>query len=984
MKMFYKFFLETCCLLPACLAAAPMPALDFDPPPRVIKMDQKNAITLTGKNFEIVVPDDAGKPAKLAGKELQSFLSKVLSAKIPLHTTRTKEAAHAIILGDSALSRKTGIKVDTLGRDAFLMKTIGRDIYIAGRDDKSSDTEKLLADRNWLTEPFLHQRATIFGAYDFLERFADIRFYFYGPIGTLVPQKTSLKIPHLDIFDRPDNIVRRYKICRFRKDDWYLNEDPVRGGHIASLRMRAQTRDIPNCHGLARLGYVTRFGKTHPEFFALKNDGTRSNTWKDDFPGQICLTNPGFRDELFKDMVSGLKGEPPEKRGIVFSYKGNPQGFSVWSPSVLFYPGFFNIHIQDGCKPCLCAECQKYYKSTDSHNASGELIWEFTADMATRVKNAGINAYITQLAYDFYRNVPKTDLPDNVLVQVATAGPWASASISMDKSDRDLLSAWNKKLGRKVWLWNYILNGHDPASQYTSPGAPQYSPKAIGYYYQARRKMISGAFMSTMISKNDYIHEAMNIYMGMKILWDTSLNVEQLMAEYYDRMFLAAAPEMKKFFEELEALWIRKMRGQYIETSLGPVAVKPTEYEMWTQIYTSKKLAAWEKLFNIAEKKLEKEKDALARVRFMRSHFLDYLRAYAEKFRAKEKQANNLIAYAAPAGKERIYYFPRMHGKPSIIKPGVTIQNANDALLFQFRVNDTRMKELIFREKSKNLTEFFEGTSFEIFLNPTGDRKTVYQIAVSPGGEYKIFLHPGLHNIDDSGIQVKTKVSNDHWTADVRIPFASLPNLKRNGFPANFSYNCQLKNVKSHSELYSWSPWLLKRFLELDHYGQLSIENLPETNLVDCFDLQGLSRKGRIAGRGWSMSEKEGGQAGFTSEYYISGGQCLKGVGTSAKSIIQFAHAINGKLKSDTRYRFSYYIRYDMDDEAIVRGRVWAGRNYFFPPKGMKGKRDWTLVTGEFKTGKLTEYDRKNAHIGFGFNGKGIVFIDHLVLEEIK
>ena len=73
-----------------------------------------------------------------------------------------------------------------------------------------------------------------------------------------------------------------------------------------------------------------------------------------------------------------------------------------------------------------------------------------------------------------------------------------------------------------------------------------------------------------------------------------------------------------------------------------------------------------------------------------------------------------------------------------------------------------------------------------------------------------------------------------------------------------------------------------------------------------------------------------------------------------------------------------------MDDDAIVRGRVWAGRNYFFPPKGMKGKRDWTLVTGEFKTGELTEYDTKNAHIGFEFYGKGTVYIDHVVLEEIK
>ena len=150
-----KIFLAVCGLLPLCLAASQMPELNFEPPPRVIKMDQKNGITLTGKNFEIVVPADAGLPAKFAGKELQTFLNKVLSAQIPLHNTRSKNVEYAIILGDNALSRKAGIKVDKLTRDGFIMKTIGKEIYIVGRDDKASDTEKLLNDRSWKTTPYI-------------------------------------------------------------------------------------------------------------------------------------------------------------------------------------------------------------------------------------------------------------------------------------------------------------------------------------------------------------------------------------------------------------------------------------------------------------------------------------------------------------------------------------------------------------------------------------------------------------------------------------------------------------------------------------------------------------------------------------------------------------------------------------------------------------------------------------------------------------
>ena len=983
--MFLKTLAAVGCLIPVCLSASQMPELDFNPPPRVIKMNHKNVITLTGSNFEIVVPDDAGKPAKMAGKELQLLLGQVLSAKIPLRTTRSANTLHAIILGDSALSRKAGIKVDQLGRDAFYMKTIGKDIYILGRDDKEYDTEKLLTDRQWMKSPLMHQRATIFGAYDFLERFADVRFYFHGPIGTLIPRKASLKIPELDIFERPDNTVRSYKIRRYKKEDWYLNSDPIYDGALVSLRMRSETRNIPNCHGLANLGYVTRFGKSNPEFFALKKDGTRSNTWAEQFPGQLCLSNPGFRDELLKDMISGLTGEPPTKRGIVFSYKGNQKGHSAWTSSVLYYPGFFNIHLQDGCDPCLCAGCQKLLRPYKNGQPSGELIWEFTADMANRVKKAGLNAYVTQMAYHFYRDVPKVDLPDNVLVQVATAGPWAIHSRSMDQLDYQLLVDWNKKLGKKVWLWNYILNGHNPASNYTSPGAPQYSPKAVGYYYQKRRDLISGAFLSSILTMNDYIHDAMNIYMGMKILWDTSLDVEKVMNEYYDRMFLAAAPEMKKFFEELEDRWIKKMRGQYLDTALGPVAVRPTEYEMWTQIYSPATLDSWKKLFDKAEKKVAKQKDALARVRFMKEHFLDYILKYSAAFMQKDSRAKNLIAYAAPTGeKSKVYYFPRMNELKPAARPGVTIQNTGDALVFHFRVDDKQIDTLRIYDKKNSSVNFFEAATLEIFLNPSADRKTVYQFVVSPGGEYRVYRHPGVQLMKDFNVQVKTAIANDHWIATVRIPHASLPGLKKNGFPVNFTYNSQRKNAENHSELYSWSPFLQRKFLEFDNFGKLTLEKLPETNLVGYFDLYGLTRKGRFVGNGWSVSEKNGANVSFNSDYYISGGQSFKNTGTDAKSTTQVAYALAGKLKPNTKYRFSCYVKYDMDNNAIARVRLWAGKNHFFPRFGLKGKKEWSLVSGEFTTGALTEQHIKHAHIGASLTGKGTFYIDYFVLEEVK
>ena len=981
-----KLLFTLCGLLPLCVTASQMPVLDFDPPPRSIKMNPAKSITLTGKNFEIVVPDDAGKPAKFAGKEMQSLLNEVLSAKIPLRNTRTKGVAYGIILGDSALSREAGIRVEKLGRDAFYMKTIGNNIYIAGRDDKASDTEKLLNDRSWKTQPFLHLRGTLFGAYDFVERFAGVRFYFVGPIGTYIPKKSALNVPELNIFDRPDNIVRFFLERRYSKKQWYLNEDPIRSCNLASLRMRTQTRNIPNCHGLACLGLVSRFGKSNPEFFALKKDGTRYNTFDTDFAGQLCLTNPGLRNELIKDILSGLRGEPHTVRGITSSSRRYPKGIPHWSANTLNYPGFFNVHLQDACQPCLCDACQKFYNTGKKGVISGELIWDMTADMANRVKKAGIKAYITQMAYHFYKEVPKLDLPDNVLVQVALPGPWTSRNAKLDKYDRDLIAAWHKKINKKVWLWNYIINGDTHASLHFTPGAPQYTPKTIAKYYQARSKDICGAFMQNNSGTN-YILDAINLYVGMKVLWDTSLDVEKLLDEYYQNMFQAAAPEMKKFFEELEEIFVTKVRSEYVDTDLGPVAVRPTDFETWKKIYTPEKLAAWDKLFRKAESKVAKNKPALERVRYMRKNFLSFMQEKSQKFFAQEKRTNNLSA-CIPEGKEQVIYLSRLRGKKTEIKANVKLRNDGKALVIDFRADDPKTGELVYNPKKGDLKDFFSNATFEIFLNPTCDRRTIYQIAISPANTLYSTQYPGYKKWGNGKIQSQTTVAQDHWTASVRIPLELLPGLDKNGFPANFTYNRQRKNAGDSPDHYSWSPWLQFKFLEVDNFGKISFVPQKNDNLILDFDFTGLKKKGIRANVGaWRLFNPRTPNdiMEFSSEYFITGGQSVKGVGTTAKSRVSFDQPIIGKLKSNTKYRLSYYVRYDLDKNAAMYNLIHIGVNNFIPRSGLKGKRDWIMVTGEFKTKNLTEQQKqKGIHVSFALHGKGVFYVDHVVLEEIK
>ena len=170
-------------------------------------LDQSQAIVLAenGKaNVVIVVPPQATNVTRFAAQELKTFLDASLAASIPI-VEQPPANMPAIILGDNELSRKAGLDVKKLPRDGYYIKSVGDTIYIAGVDDPAPDPTKKITWSDYYTE-----RATVFGVYEFLERFVGVRFYFPGDIGTVIPKRKELKVPGVDITDSPDYTSRSY------------------------------------------------------------------------------------------------------------------------------------------------------------------------------------------------------------------------------------------------------------------------------------------------------------------------------------------------------------------------------------------------------------------------------------------------------------------------------------------------------------------------------------------------------------------------------------------------------------------------------------------------------------------------------------------------------------------------------------------------------------------------------------------------------
>jgi hypothetical protein len=133
----------------------------------------------TFDKVEIVVPV-TNRVLAFAAAELQHFLKQGAGINAPVVKAPTGGKL-ALILGDNALSRAAGLDVKKLATEGFFIKRSGNHIFLLGEDDPDADPRKNRW-RMWM------KRGTLTAVYDFLERFAGVRFYFPGEMGTVVPR----------------------------------------------------------------------------------------------------------------------------------------------------------------------------------------------------------------------------------------------------------------------------------------------------------------------------------------------------------------------------------------------------------------------------------------------------------------------------------------------------------------------------------------------------------------------------------------------------------------------------------------------------------------------------------------------------------------------------------------------------------------------------------------------------------------------------
>ncbi|MBR2374595.1 MAG: carbohydrate-binding family 9-like protein, partial [Lentisphaeria bacterium] len=463
-----------------------------------------------------------------------------------------------------------------------------------------------------------------------------------------------------------------------------------------------------------------------------------------------------------------------------------------------------------------------------------------------------------------------------------------------------------------------------------------------------------------------------------------------------------------------EDRWMRNIVGNVIETDVGPVSSRPSEYMLWNEIYSPALSKELDSLLKKAAAKCVKDPDSLKRIAFMRREFYDriekgranYLKTtadveawkgYIPQLEAGEKisvdgKGNEKAWSKAPAH----YLLPNSSVKSEAVEVHTFFKALRDRDNFYFYVECEEPETAKMSSLKRKFDEFniWEDNTVEIFLNPSGDRKTGYQLIFNSlnslaDNRFKLKTMDWKWN---SGAEYKTVVTpGKKWTLEVRIPRNTMEPCK-DRLVANVMRSRVIGEKRSPFD--TWSPKISSSQF-VDNYGILEFERAENISILPGGNFTEAVHARRFIGNHRPHRWYNNRIVKKDTRIFRSGGMSVR-MDKDTEGLTFYD--LRGVMKPATSYRLTFYIK----TQDVVSLFTWGGGVYFSLDCGMKprktigfpvnngkflGTMPWTRQSFEFTTPE-----------GFGKDGrpylsfcrhnryndpKGIAWIDQVEIFEL-
>jgi hypothetical protein len=426
--------------------------------------------------YSIQSPTSATPQEKSAAGELQHWIQQMTGAKLAIATQPTGNL----------------IKIQTdkgLGEEGYRIAVEGKDLVLSGGTT----------------------RGPVNAVYALLEEDLGCRFYTDDSIR--LPRSTTLVI----------SPVARSYIPQLRlRDPFYKTAFDA----TWSIRNRTNAPDakVPEnfgghidyddtfVHTAAMLLPPDKYFKTHPEYFALGEDGKRNTV-------QLCPTNPDVIRIVTNNVLAILKKNP--------------------------HTEIISVSKNDSPAECHCDRCTKLREAEGSDMAVQLYL---VNRVAAAVEKQYPNVVIDTLAYLDTIQVPRTVRPrKNVVIRLCNdaVGAWAHPfTPARDCDIAKLINAWSA-VHNRIYIWDYNVN----FSHYLAP-MPNLDVMADNVRFwianHAEGVMLQGDYQG--VGERDQLKS----WVMSKILWDPSRDLDALVQDFIWGHYGQAAPAMAEYEALLE------------------------------------------------------------------------------------------------------------------------------------------------------------------------------------------------------------------------------------------------------------------------------------------------------------------------------------------------------------------------------------------------------------------------------------------------
>ena len=348
-------------------------------------------------------------------------------------------------------------------------------------------------------------RGTLYSVYEFLENECGVRFF--TPSLTHVPRRDSVILPVKTHSYHPPLEYREvfyYNPCH--SADWCAR-NRVNGGHAPLAEKHCgAVRWHGFCHTFQARVPPEQYAETHPEYYSLKADGTRATGRR----AQLCLTNPDVLRIATEQVKTWLREHPDATIVSVSQMDGT-------TPETML--------------PCLCDECRKVDEYEGGHSGT---ILHFVNKIAEAIEEEFPYASIDTIAYAYSIQPPKhVKARRNVIIRPCFRDP-------------DLLAEWYRVCPR-LYIWDYVTNFRHYAM--TFPNYDTIAPNIRSLI----ENHITGIFAQGVYDTPGLDFEELKAYLFAKLLWNPSLNTEQLINEFMAAYFGPAGAPLKRYLDVLRA-----------------------------------------------------------------------------------------------------------------------------------------------------------------------------------------------------------------------------------------------------------------------------------------------------------------------------------------------------------------------------------------------------------------------------------------------